>query len=110
MSLIEEFNNYRSRMNDVILAKDNLVIKISTINLGKYIQIRIEDNGIGMNKETQKRIFEKFYRVGDEATRTTKGTGLGLYLCKMIARDHNADISVRSVVGEGAVFTVSFKQ
>jgi two-component system sensor histidine kinase CiaH len=84
-----------------------------TINLTrdkKHVVFSVEDSGNGIPEDEQEKIFEKFYRVGDEATRTTKGTGLGLYLCKMIARDHNAEISVSSVVGEGAVFTVSFKQ
>ena len=50
--------------------------------------------GPGIADDEKKKIFTKFYRIGNEATRKTQGTGLGLYLCSKIARDHNADISV----------------
>ena len=50
--------------------------------------------GPGIPDEEKKKIFERFYRIGNEATRKTQGTGLGLYLCKRSPADHNADISV----------------
>jgi signal transduction histidine kinase len=67
----------------------------------------VKDEGPGIEEEEKSKIFEKFYRVGNEATRTAKGTGLGLYLCKQIAKDHNATISVRNNDIKGAVFTVT---
>lgn len=72
------------------------------------IQFSVEDEGPGIPNEEKSLIFEKFYRVGNEETRTAKGTGLGLYLCKKIAQDHNAEIKVHNNV-KGAVFTVTFK-
>ena len=60
------------------------------------------------NNEEKKKIFTKFYRIGNEATRTTQGTGLGLYLCKKIARDHKADISVTDNKPHGCNFIVTF--
>ena len=72
------------------------------------IQFSVEDEGPGIPNEEKSLIFEKFYRVGNEETRTAKGTGLGLYLCKKIAQDHNAEIKVHNNI-KGAVFTVTFK-
>lgn len=72
------------------------------------IILEIIDEGSGIKKQERKRIFEKFYRVGNEETRTTKGTGLGLYLCKKIANDHNADILVTENTPSGTIFTVFF--
>lgn len=73
------------------------------------IELQIQDEGPGITDEEKKKIFSKFYRVGNEATRKTKGTGLGLYLCHKIARDHNADISVTNHLPSGSNFVIIFK-
>jgi K+-sensing histidine kinase KdpD len=70
--------------------------------------LSVSDNGPGIPNEEQERIFEKFYRVGDESTRKTKGTGLGLYLCQKIANDHNGNIRVEPNLPNGSTFVVSF--
>ena len=75
---------------------------------GSTIQVQIVDEGPGIPDEEKSKIFSKFYRVGNEATRKTQGTGLGLYLCSKIARDHNGDISVTNNKPRGTNFTVSF--
>lgn len=72
------------------------------------VQLRIADEGPGIPEKEMNRIFEKFYRIGNEATRKTQGTGLGLYLCSRIASDHNADISVTNNTPSGSTFTVTF--
>ena len=59
-------------------------------------------------KKEQKRIFQKFYRVGNENTRTAQGTGLGLYLCRKIARDHKMRLEVSDNQPKGTIFTVRF--
>lgn len=74
------------------------------------ILLEVIDEGPGIPQVEKKKIFEKFYRIGSEDTRTTKGTGLGLYLCKKIASDHNADIYVTDNTPTGCIFVVSFKQ
>jgi len=74
------------------------------------IVLEVVDEGPGIPDEEKKKVFEKFYRIGNEATRTAKGTGLGLYLCKKIAHDHNADIHVTDHMPSGCNFVVSFKQ
>jgi K+-sensing histidine kinase KdpD len=58
------------------------------------VSVQFIDEGPGIPDEEKKRIFIKFYRIGNESTRKTQGTGSGLYLCSKIAHDHNADISV----------------
>jgi len=73
------------------------------------IELAITDEGPGIPDEEKKKIFKRFYRIGNEATRTKQGTGLGLYLCSIIARDHNADISVTNNEPRGSNFAVIFK-
>jgi two-component system, OmpR family, sensor histidine kinase CiaH len=83
-----------------------------TAVLKKYrsgIELQVKDEGPGIPDEEKKKVFSKFYRIGNEATRKTQGTGLGLYLCQKIARDHNADISVTNNEPTGSTFVVIFR-
>lgn len=73
-----------------------------------HIVFSVKDEGPGISDDEKKKIFEKFYRIGSEQTRTTQGTGLGLYLCKKIAQDHNASIEVADNTPTGCIFTVKF--
>ena len=70
------------------------------------MSLRVKDEGKGISDEEKKKIFNKYYRVGNAATRAAKGTGLGLYLSKKIARQHNANISVTDNAPTGSIFTV----
>jgi K+-sensing histidine kinase KdpD len=70
--------------------------------------MQVLDEGPGIPEEERKKIYSKFYRVGNEATRKKKGTGLGLYLCRKIAKDHNADISMTNNNPKGSIFAVRF--
>ena len=72
------------------------------------IQLIVKDQGPGIAEGDKNKVFEKFYRVGAESTRTTKGSGLGLYLCKKIAEFHNATIQLTTNTPTGSIFTVSF--
>ena len=72
------------------------------------LQLEIADEGPGIPDDEKKKIFYKFYRIGNEATRKAKGTGLGLYLCSRIADDHNADIAVTNNIPRGTIFVVRF--
>lgn len=74
---------------------------------GKGI-LEVQDQGMGIPKKERKRIFQKFYRVGNEDTRTAQGTGLGLYLCRKIALDHKMQLLVSNNQPMGTVFTVRF--
>ncbi len=71
--------------------------------------LTVADYGPGIAEGERKKIFEKFYRVGNESTRTAKGSGLGLYLCKRIANDHNGEIKVLNNEPVGTIFKVEFK-
>lgn len=72
------------------------------------ISLTVKDEGVGIPMEERTKIFEKFYRIGDESTRSTKGTGLGLYLCKKISEFHQATITVDANAPNGSVFTINF--
>ena len=83
-----------------------------TATLKKYrsgIELLVKDEGPGIEANEKKKVFEKFYRIGNEATRKRQGTGLGLYLCQMIAKSHNGDISVTNNEPHGSNFVVIFK-
>ena len=71
--------------------------------------LSVSDEGGGIPDSEKKKIFEKFYRIGNEETRTAKGTGIGLYLCHKIADDHNADIRVTDNHPTGANFIIRFQ-
>ncbi len=83
-----------------------ITCKLARIN--DKVMLNIIDEGIGVRDEEKAKIFEKFYRSGSETTRKTQGTGLGLYLCRKIAEDHNADISVTNNVPAGSNFIIRF--
>jgi two-component system, OmpR family, sensor histidine kinase CiaH len=74
----------------------------------KTILLQVADEGPGIPDDERKRVFEKFYRIGNETTRTTKGTGLGLYLCKKIVEDHRGSIKVAANLPRGSIFMVTF--
>ena len=74
------------------------------------VRIEIADGGIGIAKKDLVQIFERFYRVGDEMTRKTSGTGLGLYLCREIIRAHGGTVMAESDgPGRGTQFIVLLK-
>jgi len=95
--------------NAVKYAPSQSPVTASLKRVNDEVRLQVMDEGPGINEEEKKRIFEKFYRTGSESTRKTQGTGLGLYLCRKIARDHNADITVTNNVPRGSIFAVIFK-
>lgn len=74
------------------------------------ILIEVEDNGLGIAKEDQPRIFERFYRTDKSRSREQGGTGLGLAIVKHIIEAHGERISVRSEVGQGTTFSFTLKK
>ncbi|MBP7185052.1 MAG: ATP-binding protein, partial [Saprospiraceae bacterium] len=72
------------------------------------LEISIRDNGIGIPDAEKSNVFTKFYRVGNEDTRNTKGTGLGLYIVKELASLHKATIKVKNNTPKGTIFDITF--
>jgi len=81
-------------------------IYIKTWNADDHLWLSIADNGLGLKKESLKKIFEKFYRVHTGNVHDVKGFGLGLAYVKKIVMLHNGDISVDSEYGKGTKFTI----
>ncbi len=105
--LNQVFLNIINNSIQAINAKSNGVlhpglIKITTKKMGAQVQISIKDNGSGMNKETQKRLFEPFYTTKDVG----EGTGLGLSISYGIIEQHKGKIDVFSSLGEGTEFLI----
>jgi two-component system phosphate regulon sensor histidine kinase PhoR len=82
------------------------LIKINTFNIPLGIQIEVIDNGIGLSKDDQQKIFEKFYRVGKGNVHDVKGFGLGLSYVQTIIEAHNGKIWVESKLKEGSKFII----
>lgn len=80
-------------------------IRVSLTQADDEIRLCVEDQGMGIPEEHQKRIFDRFYQV--DPSRNGEGSGLGLAIVREIARIHNGSISLRSAPGEGSAFTVS---
>lgn len=103
------FTNLTNNLLDNALkySKENPRIKLTTSNTGKYFKIKIEDNGIGMNKDTLNRIFEKFYRAHTGNVHDVKGFGLGLSYVKKMVEAHHGTIKAESTFGKGSSFIIT---
>jgi two-component system phosphate regulon sensor histidine kinase PhoR len=72
--------------------------------------VEVADNGIGIPKEAQAKVFERFYRVETSRSRASGGTGLGLAIVKHVAALHSAEVSLQSELGMGTTITVTFPE
>ena len=84
----------------------NAVVNIGLKEQDNKTILMVSDEGIGLPDDEKKRVLEKFYRAGDEKTRSAKGTGLGLYLCKKIVQGHKGSITITDNKPKGSIFTI----
>lgn len=83
-------------------------VKVNVAQEKGHVILKVSDNGIGIPKDKQSRVFERFYRVDKGRSRETGGTGLGLAIVKHIAEIHNAEIVLDSDIGMGTAISVQF--
>lgn len=111
IALIDElhFTNVIFNLMDNALkySKETLLLTVETENIKDNITVSIEDNGIGISKEDQKRVFEKFYRVSTGNLHNVKGFGLGLAYVKKIITEHHGTIKVSSELNIGTKFIIT---
>ncbi|MFN8288596.1 MAG: HAMP domain-containing sensor histidine kinase [Chitinophagales bacterium] len=96
--------------NAIKYSEENSNVKVALNKEGDSILLRIADEGVGIDAAERWKIFEKFYRVGSEDTRKTKGTGLGLYIVKRYVEIYKGTIDVTPNTPKGSIFTISLPQ
>jgi K+-sensing histidine kinase KdpD len=87
-------------------SKETAIAILVTAEKNKII-LQVKDEGKGISNEEKQKIFKKFYRIGNIATKAAKGTGLGLYLTKKIIQQHIGNISVTDNFPAGSIFTIT---
>ncbi|HEV7332216.1 MAG TPA: ATP-binding protein [Flavisolibacter sp.] len=97
-NLLENANKYSPKDRPI-----NIDLSVNTT-----ISLVVTDEGPGIPEEEKKAVFEKFYRIGNEHTRKTQGTGLGLFICKKIVQDHSGEITIKDNQPTGSKFIVQF--
>jgi two-component system CheB/CheR fusion protein len=90
--------------NAVKYSPDADKVIVSTNDNRRHLKVCITDNGIGMSEEMKKKVFERFFRVNDNAVNTFPGLGLGLFIAAEIVKKHNGQITVESEKNKGSVF------
>lgn len=96
--------------NAIKYSHETLEITIQLTKLNNQIVLQIADKGCGINSNEKEKIFEKFYRSGNEEIRKTKGTGIGLFIVKEIAASHKATILALNNKPRGTIFKINFNQ
>lgn len=103
-SLSEVFGNLID--NAIKYSYEGGVVNVTAKVNGDFVEVSVQDNGIGMPESVVSNLFQKFYR-SHRSRETVAGTGIGLYISKAIVESHGGNISVRSQDGHGSTFTVS---
>ncbi len=95
-------------VENAIKYSDNKPIELNLFQQNGQLTIEVKDNGVGIKPEYRKKVFKKFYRVEDEETRETKGSGLGLFIVKQAVEKHKGKISINDNIPNGTIFTLNF--
>lgn len=103
-SMVLLFNNLVD--NAVKYSEKAAVININLKEANKGISLQVSDQGIGIDGKEKKKVFNKFYRVGSEETRKTKGTGLGLFIVDQILKAHKGSIQIADNQPQGTIFNI----
>lgn len=104
LSLVSIITNL---IDNAIKYSNNIVeIDLHLLKNNSEIILQIKDKGIGIEKEHREQVFEKFYRVGNEETRNTKGTGLGLFIVNYLVKQNKGTISISNNNPKGTIFTI----
>jgi len=93
--------------NAIKYNKENPVIQIRTYNRANELIVEVQDNGLGISKEDQERIFEKFFRVHSGDKHDVKGFGLGLSYVNQVVEQHRGSIRLKSQLNKGSTFIVT---
>jgi len=94
--------------NAIKYNREKGTVRISVKTDRQFVMLRVSDTGIGISKEDQARVFERFYRVDRSHNRDSGGTGLGLSIVKHAAMVHHAKVELSSQINVGTTITVSF--
>jgi signal transduction histidine kinase len=92
--------------NAIKYSSDDRYLAVNLQRTNGSVKLEVVDHGIGISRDEQPKIFEKFYRVSDPLVHNTKGSGLGLCLVRHIAHAHGGDVSVESTLGKGSKFSL----
>ena len=95
--------------NAIKYNQKNSPIIITTKTEKGAVFIDIKDQGLGITNEEQQKVFARFFRIQNEETRTTKGTGLGLYIVKQLTELMGGEVFLSSKINEGSTFTIKLK-
>ena len=90
--------------NSIKYGREGGLTKISFYDMENYILLEVSDNGIGIEEDNMKHVFDRFYRADKHRSREAGGTGLGLSIVKHIVEAHKQTINVRSTIGQGSTF------
>ena len=97
---------YNLLENAVKYSDPDSVVEVRARTDGRWIDLSVEDHGIGIPRRDLERVFERFYRVDRARSRETGGTGLGLAIVRHVASNHAGEVRVESIEGEGSTFTL----
>lgn len=93
--------------NAVKYSPPNTTVNVACVTVDRFVTISVKDDGIGVKPEDQNKLFERYYRVNNDGSKSATGFGIGLYLCAEVIQRHEGKIWVQSDVGKGSTFSFS---